>query len=68
MANLSNADSRRGLTVEAPPNQNPKGCASASADHAETLAPLPGLLVWVPVLRVSSSEIRRDLSALVLWR
>ncbi|RZR73140.1 hypothetical protein BHM03_00020791 [Ensete ventricosum] len=69
MANLSNEDSRRGLTVEAPPNQNPKGCASASAsaDHAETLAPLPGLLVWVPVLRVSSSDVRRDLSAFVLW-
>lgn len=39
MADLSNADGRRELTVDPPPHQTVKGCASASANRPETLVP-----------------------------
>nr|XP_009397720.1 PREDICTED: uncharacterized protein LOC103982504 [Musa acuminata subsp. malaccensis] len=50
MANLSNADSRRGLTVEAPPNQNPKDIQGSDN-------PIPLSPQWLISKAVDSKEL-----------
>lgn len=50
MADLSNADGRRELTVDPSPHQTVKGCASASASayRPETLAPSRVFVLGLP--------------------